>query len=622
MRALAAVSVLAAALLAAPAARAELPWSPCPGVAGFDCARLDVPLDRSGALPGTVPLAAARVKASSNPRNVAVVALAGGPGQSALSLATDFADVLSPALADRDLLVFDQRGTGLSGSLDCPALGERGTLEQIARRCADEIGPARAFYRTPDSVEDIEALRVAAGYDRLVLFGVSYGTKVALSYAAHHPDRVEALVLDSVVLPEGPDPFRRSSLRAVPRVEAAVCADDACAHATPAPVGDVDRLARRLRSRSITGTVVDGRGHHRRATIGETGLFTIFLAGDLNPTLRAELPGAIRAALHGDRAPILRLSVRSNGLANGAQSATADSDALFLTTTCEESPFPWTREAPPRQRSQEIARAAAALPAGELGPFDGRVALAGGVIPLCVGWPAASPAPVADPPLPQVPTLVLDGVDDVRTPIEDAQAVTGRIPGAQLVQIPWTGHSVLGSDLSDCARRSVESFFADRPAAPCAAEDNPFEPTPRPPRSLSSVRPAGVGGVRGRTLASVRDTIVDARRQVIGELLALGTVPSRVGGLRSGLLTTSGSSLRLRSYVYVPGVTVSGKVTLRGAGTVTVGGRRAAHGRIHISSSGAVRGRLGGRRIVTSVRSAVGDGLPSLRSIERVPRLR
>src|SRR4051794_37999675 len=60
-----------------------------PGVPGFECARLDVPLDRSGGESGTVPLAVARVPVSSNPRSVAVVALAGGPGQAALDLATD-----------------------------------------------------------------------------------------------------------------------------------------------------------------------------------------------------------------------------------------------------------------------------------------------------------------------------------------------------------------------------------------------------------------------------------------------------------------------------------------------------------------------------------------------------
>jgi pimeloyl-ACP methyl ester carboxylesterase len=623
MRALAVLAAATAFVAATPAAaRATLPWAACPGVAGFECARLDVPLDRSGGASGTVPLAVARVPAAPNPRNVAVVALAGGPGQAALDLSTDFADVLSPALADRDLMIFDQRGTGLSGSLDCPALRQARSVVELGRSCARQLGPARAFFRTQDSVADLEALRAAAGYDKLVLFGVSYGTKVAEAYAARHPDRVEALVLDSVVLPEGPDPFRRSSLHAVTRVTSAVCAGGACRRASPAPNADIRRLAAGLRKHALRGKVVDSHGRRRTTSMNEADLFGIFLAGDLNPTLRAELPGAIRAALHGDRMPILRLSARSAGLSNGAQSAGSDSEALFLATTCEEQPFPWTRGAPEEQRAKEILAAADALPASAFAPFGRRVALTGGVIPLCLGWPTASPAPEPDPPLPQVPTLVLDGVDDVRTPLEDARALADRIPGARVIPIPFTGHSVLGSDLSACARQSVADFFGGRPAQPCAGEANPFAPTPKPPRRLGAVAPVGVKGRAGRTLAAVRATVVDARRQVIGEALALGTIPSRVGGLRGGTVSATSSGYRLRRYEYVPGVIVDGRATPRGAATVTVRGPSAVHGRLTVGSGGPVRGRRGGRRVATSVGSAAGVRLPTPARVLALPRLR
>src|SRR5262245_1883272 len=110
------IGVLAAIACAlAPAgASAAIPFGGCTP-AGFECATVDVPLDRSGSMAGNVTLAVARVKAASNPSNVAVVPLAGGPGQAALPLKSTFASVLAPAIADRDLLVFDQRGTGSSG---------------------------------------------------------------------------------------------------------------------------------------------------------------------------------------------------------------------------------------------------------------------------------------------------------------------------------------------------------------------------------------------------------------------------------------------------------------------------------------------------------------------------
>src|SRR5271167_4504845 len=133
----------------------------------------------------------------------AVVALAGGPGQAALPLAPFIAEAIAPALHSRDLLVFDQRGTGSSDPLSCAALSSAGEASsahsgsELIERCALQLGPARGNYTTSESVEDLEAIRRAAGYEKLVLYGTSYGTKLALDYAERYPQHVEALVLDS-----------------------------------------------------------------------------------------------------------------------------------------------------------------------------------------------------------------------------------------------------------------------------------------------------------------------------------------------------------------------------------------------------------------------------------------
>jgi pimeloyl-ACP methyl ester carboxylesterase len=89
-----------------------------------------------------------------------------------------------------DLLVVDQRGTGRSGRLSCPSLAPA-LVETAARirACAAHLGPAAARYTTRDSVADLEAVRAALGIRRLVLFGVSYGTKVAEAYASAYPAR-------------------------------------------------------------------------------------------------------------------------------------------------------------------------------------------------------------------------------------------------------------------------------------------------------------------------------------------------------------------------------------------------------------------------------------------------
>jgi hypothetical protein len=95
--------------LAPAAAEAASPFRRCAPGAPVDCAIVRVPLDRTGRVPGTIPLHVLRVKATrpppaGTPRS-AVVGLAGGPGQAALPLAEDVYASISQALVTRDLLV-------------------------------------------------------------------------------------------------------------------------------------------------------------------------------------------------------------------------------------------------------------------------------------------------------------------------------------------------------------------------------------------------------------------------------------------------------------------------------------------------------------------------------------
>src|SRR5437764_6526674 len=162
------VAIVAAGAMAGPA-QAQISWTLCVP-AGFQCGRLSVPIARSGTVPGAISLALERVPASSNPTRSAVVGLAGGPGQAALPAATEFARIASAGLASRDLLVFDQRGTGASNRLRCAAFESPSlSLVQAVTSCANQLGPARGFFRTGDTVDDLEAIRQQGGYDKLVL---------------------------------------------------------------------------------------------------------------------------------------------------------------------------------------------------------------------------------------------------------------------------------------------------------------------------------------------------------------------------------------------------------------------------------------------------------------------
>lgn len=522
---LAALAALVVVLALVPGAHAAIPYAPCEP-AGFQCGQLAVPLDRTGVVPGTVTLSAKRVVASSNPTATAVVALAGGPGQAALPVSTEFASILGPALANRDLLVFDQRGTGSSGRLSCQAF-ERGisSIAEAAAACADQLGPARGFYRTSDSVDDIEALRVESGYQKLVLFGVSYGTKVALDYAAKYPANVEALVLDSVVPPEGSDVLNISTFKTMPRALGGLCTAGACKGITTDVGHDLFNLVHKAGRKAIRGSVNTPGGRSLKVTLDEDGMLDILLAGDLNPTLRAELPGAIRSAIRNDIRPLLRLLLRAKGLTGipeaRAQSTLdeSDSDALFAATRCEESAFPWDRTAGPEQRASQAIANARAHPATDFQPFNYKVALRSESVPVCVAWPDASPPPAAPTPIPAVPTLILSGASDLRTPLEDAASVASRIPGAVLVSVPFTGHSVVTSDLSDCAKNALAAFFAGTPIAQCAAAPQVIAPSPIAPTRLSRVR----GRTKTlKTVAAVTATVRDVRLQFLGDEIAAG----------------------------------------------------------------------------------------------------
>jgi pimeloyl-ACP methyl ester carboxylesterase len=600
-------------------AASGLSFIPCAGSGGFQCASLTVPLDRAGAVGGTISLSVERKPSAAVPSRDAVVALAGGPGQAALPLTEFISQAIAPALGSRDLLVFDQRGTGSSDPLGCAAfeLFSPAPASRLYEQCAVEIGPARGGFTTQESVQDLEALREAGGYEKLVLYGTSYGTKVALEYAERYPQNVEALVLDSVVPSDGPEPFAIPTFGAIAGVLDELCANGACAGITSNPVGDVARLAAQLRRRVLSGSVYDGAGERHSSTLDEQGLLDVLEAGDLNPALRALLPAAVQAAMHRDPDPLLRLQQLSEGLIPNVPEESPPSEAsqeidetLFATTSCEEIPFPWQRDGASATRLSEALAYLHAQPASDFYPFDAVTAFANSLVPECASWPDASPSPPPESALPDVPTLILSGEQDLRTPTADARSVAARIPDAQLLVVPFTGHSVIGSDLSDCASLAVTAFFAGNPVQACAPASNQFAPTPLTPTELAAVRPpSGLAGRPGRTLVAVLDTLVDLNRQVIAATLqANGELPSgsSFGGLHGGYAKLSSSAATLSDFSLVPGVELSATFPVHHGelqtSTIRISGSQASAGSVRFGATSThVTGTLGGRRFDVSL---------------------
>ena len=132
------------------------------------------------------------------------------------------------------------------------------------------IGPTRAFYSTAEHAEDLEAVRQSLGFDKIALYGVSYGTKLAMAYALAHPDHVERLLLDSVLPPERPDPYSANVLRDLPATLNAFCSDGEL------PSGDEQlRRRRRRRREPARGQACTGQGARsgtaRRCRSASTG---------------------------------------------------------------------------------------------------------------------------------------------------------------------------------------------------------------------------------------------------------------------------------------------------------------------------------------------------------------
>jgi pimeloyl-ACP methyl ester carboxylesterase len=611
----AALSAAAALAVAAPPAGA-LSFTRCASGSAFRCTHLDVPLDRSGAVPGTISLFVERRHATVGATRGAVLALAGGPGQAAAPLADDFATLLGAALRTRDLIVFDQRGTGKSGLLRCL------DLERVDRRpeatpaevaaagegCANALGAARAHYNTIDSVEDVEAVRQALGGPRLTLFGTSYGTKVAAAYAKRYPGQVDGLILDSIVLPDAGDPLARSTLAALPRVLGALCAGGACARLGLDPLPDLRRLSARFDAQPVSGTAFDGRGRRRTMLLDAFALVQIALAGDFDPVLRADMPAAVRAALNRDRAPLARALLRA--VAVEAAKPAEESDALFAATTCEEAQQLWSRSTPIPDRLDAARATVAGLPASTFDPFGALAALKAGT-GLCLRWPTAPAAPaLAAAALPDVPALILSGRDDLRTPLEDARTLAGQLPHARLVPVAHVGHAVLFNDLSGCAQRAVETFFGGRGIHACHGARRAVDPTDVPPTRIGQVDPlVGLPGRRGRTVRAALLTLQD------GELHAPDS--GREGGLRGGFIAATSSRLTMHDVVFVPGVRVSA-VERGGPAHLSVAGPAASRAHLLVTRGGVVTGVVGGKRVRLVLARALAGG--AQRWLARAPR--
>jgi pimeloyl-ACP methyl ester carboxylesterase len=122
----------------------------------------------------------------------------GGPGYSTTGTGTSYAEMYGPLLRRRNLLLVDQRGTGRSQPIDCPALQNLTiAYNEAARRCGRSLGAHADDYSTALSADDLAAVISALRLGRVDVYGDSYGTFFAQVFTGRHPAMVRTLVVDS-----------------------------------------------------------------------------------------------------------------------------------------------------------------------------------------------------------------------------------------------------------------------------------------------------------------------------------------------------------------------------------------------------------------------------------------
>jgi pimeloyl-ACP methyl ester carboxylesterase len=444
-----------------------------------ECGYLVVPENRTDPGSATIRLAVAIFRnPASNPEPDPIFYLEGGPGGSPLELISlTFERIFEPMMAaNRDLVIFDQRGVGFSRpALDCPQLNRLGmelldnekdgqelTQEemtalnlQAVQECAQNLGAKHDLnaYNTAENAADVNDLRLALGYQKINLWGISYGTNLALEVMRRYPQGIRSVVLDSIYPPDvdllssGPENADRAF-----DIFFTACAEDAeCNTAYPDlrtmffdTVAKLNETPARFKvsvglERPIAYDVILNGDN----LIGV--LFQLLYDTESIPVL----PKLIKDASQGNYdlvALVLGslLSVRE-----------VVSDGMQITVLChDEIPF---------NSPETLEAGLEAYP--ELAPLykDSFIGMLG--FEICSGWGAGQADPAVNTPVTSdLPVLIMTGEYDPITPPAWGQQVAESLSNSLIFQFPGMGHGVTA--VQGCPQEMTIAFWNDPSQAP------------------------------------------------------------------------------------------------------------------------------------------------------------
>ncbi len=353
--------------------------------------------------------------------------LAGGPGQSATE-AFPLTGYVPRIRALRDVVLVDQRGTGKSNPLQCPlqnledaqaVLGEPYSLDKI-RECRAESDKKAdtTQYTTSIAADDLDEVRQALGYDKINIFGGSYGTKAALVYLRRHGDHVKTLTLEAVASPQYliPLPFARALQTSIDGVIALCAADAACHAGYPDLRKEFDAVIDRLGKSPAKFEI-----NHQQVTLSREMFVSKLRALLYIPQFVSAFPLIVHNAYENDwsryGSTVLALAgALENAVARGAS----------FSAICAED-VPGLTEAVIRNSTQGTYLGDAQVRRYQK---------------YCQAWgtPGSIPKDFYAPVRSQVPTLLISGVLDPATPPETAQQAARNLSNSRLVAVKQGTH--------------------------------------------------------------------------------------------------------------------------------------------------------------------------------------
>ena len=445
---------------------------------GFDpeCGNLIVPEDRSQPDGAQVHLHIAIFRSrSADPRPDPLIYLTGGGGGNELDGTTRYLDDGNDAILDeRDFIMYNQRGAKYAVPyLQCKDYAlfmadlvplnlprEEAEARELAffLECRDDLVGRRLdlnMYNTSVNADDLNDLRIALGYDKINIYGTSYGTRLGLEVLRRHGQHIRSAILDSVYPPNVHfySDYWANAYDTFRRIFAACEADSGCRERYPGiedtlyrVVDDLDANPRTMVYRD-TGTEVsltyDG-------AVFVDALY--YLPYGSEPGM---VPFVIHSASQGDFSPIESLVpwamavVPSDSIADGVQNS----------ILCrEETPFDSYERLVDlgEQMPSQIARAS-----------DSSFHYA-----VCAQW-GVDPAPAAEkePVVSDVPTLILTGEFDPITPPAWARLAAETLANHYYYEFPGLGHGIMRSNR--CGFQIGLQFLNDpstEPDASCVDE--------------------------------------------------------------------------------------------------------------------------------------------------------